>query len=130
MHSTFSQGTVSSVIAARARLKRESKTHHVSPYQALVVLIGTLGSLGLDETADAATPFGGQDGADFDRKSLVLFEAIAESQRTAPVTLSPASETLYPPAFDRDVIRWIPVVVPLLGGFMVLLTGLMWSVVG
>lgn len=130
LHATFSQGVDSSVVTARARLRRESKTHHVSPYEALVALFGKLGPLGLGETAGSAMPFAGTDGADFDRKSLAPLEAFTEEQITPPVATSQVSETGYPPAFDPEVMRWVPLVVPLLGGCMVLLTGLMWSVVG
>ncbi len=44
----------------------------------------------------------------------------------APTAVAPALAQAYPPAFDRDFIRVIPVLVPLLGVMMVLLTGLMW----
>lgn len=39
---------------------------------------------------------------------------------------APTSES-YPPAFDRDTIRWMPLVIPLLGFFTAVLTGLMWT---
>lgn len=38
----------------------------------------------------------------------------------------PTSES-YPPAFDRDTMRWMPLVIPLLGFFTAVLTGLMWT---
>lgn len=33
----------------------------------------------------------------------------------------------HPPAFDRDTMRWMPLVIPLLGFFTAVLTGLMWT---
>ena len=68
--------------------------------------------------------------AEFDRQDVELFERIAATPRPAPVELSQATASSYQPAFAADVMRWVPVVVPLLGVFMVLLTGAMWSVVG
>jgi hypothetical protein len=38
----------------------------------------------------------------------------------------PTSES-YPPAFDRETMRWMPLVIPLLGFFTAVLTGLMWT---
>lgn len=55
---------------------------------------------------------------------------LAKSEKVAPVTLPPAMAGPYPPAFEKDVVRWMPVFVPLLGLGIALLTGLMWMVVG
>ena len=63
-------------------------------------------------------------------KGLARSGNIAESPKTAPVALPQAMSGPYPPAFDRDVMRWMPVIVPLLGVSTALLTGLMWMVVG
>lgn len=49
-------------------------------------------------------------------------ESIAEAPKA---NLEP-----YPQAFDRDTMRWMPLIVPLLGFFTAVLTGLMWMVVG
>lgn len=52
-------------------------------------------------------------------KGLVPVEGSAKDPK-------PASES-YPPAFDRDTMRWMPLVIPLLGFFTAVLTGLMWT---
>lgn len=71
-------------------------------------------------------PSGRPDGAA--GKAVTLGSGLAppEDNVQAP---GPISQP-YPPAFDRDTMRWMPLVIPLLGFFTVVLTGLMWMVVG
>lgn len=52
---------------------------------------------------------------------------IAETPKSASAEPPQAASDGYPSAFDQDVMRWVPVVIPLLGVAMVLLTGLMWT---
>lgn len=52
------------------------------------------------------------------------------SHADAPKSVPAAAAQEYPSTFDPDLIRWIPVYVPVLGLVMVLLTGAMWMVVG
>lgn len=54
----------------------------------------------------------------------------AVSIAEAPNSVPPAMAQEYPLAVDPDLIRWIPVYVPLMGLLLVLLTGVMWAVVG
>lgn len=61
------------------------------------------------------------------RNGLEL-EQITEMPRAPAMTPCQAIETSHPPAFDKDFMRWLPFVLPLIGVALVLLTGLMWKV--
>lgn len=50
-----------------------------------------------------------------------------EMQSAAPSATS-RHASVAAPAFDADFMRWVPIVVPLVGVATVLLTGLMWVV--
>ena len=52
---------------------------------------------------------------------------IAETPKISPMAIPQAMSGAYPAALDQDVMRWMPVIIPLLGVAMVLLTGLMWT---
>jgi hypothetical protein len=61
-------------------------------------------------------------------KAVTLRSGLTASEGNAEAS-TPISQP-YPPAFDRDTMRWMPLVIPLLGFSTVVLTGLMWMVVG
>lgn len=70
-------------------------------------------------------PSGQPDGAADKVVGLGFAPALSDGNADA---LGPLSQ-VYPPAFDRDTMRWIPLIVPLLGFFIAVLTGLMWMVI-
>jgi hypothetical protein len=59
-------------------------------------------------------------------KAVALRSGLTASEGNAEAS-TPISLT-YPAAFDRDTMRWMPLVIPLLGCFTAVLTGLMWMV--
>ena len=63
-------------------------------------------------------------------KGLTLAEDNAGIQTTEPLVLPQAMSESYPPQFDQEFMRWMPLVVPLMGFFTALITGVMWTLVG
>ena len=127
MDATISRRTAPSVVADRSRLERDVKMRNANPQLALAASIGKLEPVELAGTQGAVMPPTSRDSAEVDKKCLELFEELAEMPKTSPVALSQDMAILYPPAFDLDVVRWVPVIIPLLGVCMVLLTGAMWT---
>lgn len=147
MDKTLAPSSVASIIASHARERRRLEIEGAALQKARAVWVGKQGPLPLIEVRDAGTPskvqvamsFGGDgaasasyrgDGAP-DGAEVVGLEIFLKPEKIHASTHVPAATVQpYPPAFDRDVMRWIPVIVPLLGVAMVLLTGAMWTVVG
>lgn len=134
MDATVSLRNSSSVFANRAQKRTDSNMQIAPPQQALPAVLVKHAHLEFSETQDVEMLRSDGD-ADRDdvvalRKGPRLFDDHAEPQELAPGELAQVMADPYPPAFDGGVMRWVPVVVPLMGVFLVLLTGLMWTVVG
>lgn len=63
-------------------------------------------------------------------KGLTHSDDGAGTQKTEPMVLLKAMPRSYPPEFDQEFMRWVPLVIPPMGFFTVLITGIMWTLVG